>query len=115
MKTQEEKKLVNVLPQGVTQEMIDNWKTQHGKVKLKTVFPEENEPYKTVTMVPDRKVVSEYFKWLDKDLLRANTVLIKNCVLHDKENILKDDELFFLVAKAITEDLPIGRTETKNL
>lgn len=118
MKTsQEEKKAVLVLPQGVTPEMIEQWKQQYGnnKVKLKTVFVDDETPYMTVTKVPGRDVVAEYFKWMDKDLLRANSVLIKNCVLHDKENILKDDALFFGVAKAITEDLPIARTETKNL
>jgi len=115
MKSQEAKTTGTQLPEGVSQEMIDQWKAQHGKVKLKTVFPEDSEAYRTITRVPDRKVVSEYFKWIDKDLDRANNVLIKNCVLHDKDNILKNDELFFLVAKAITEDLPIGRTETKNL
>lgn len=115
MKGQEAEKTGTALPKGVTQEMVDNWKALYGKVKLKKVFPDDSEPYLTVTRVPDRKVVAEYFKQIDKDIERANNVLIKNCVLHDKEAILKDDELFFLVAKAITEDLPIGRTETKNL
>lgn len=113
MKTEATKQ--NELPSGVTQDMVNAWKAQYGKVKLKTVYPEESEPYSTVTTVPDRKVVGEYFKWIDKDINRANMVLIRNCVLHDKENIIKTDELFYLVAKAITEDLPIGRTDTKNL
>jgi hypothetical protein len=116
MKTnQEEKKIGVVLPDGVTPEMIESWKAQYGKVKLKTVYPEDKEPYLTITKVPDRKVISEYFKWIDKDFERANNVLVRNCVLHNKEEIMKDDELFFLVGKSITDDLPIGRTVTKNL
>jgi hypothetical protein len=116
MKTnQEEKKVVQALPDGVTQEMIENWKNLYGKVKLKTVYPEDREPFMTVTKVPDRKVISEYFKLMDKDFERANNVLIRNCVLHFKEEILKDDELFFMISRAITDDLPIGRTVTKNL
>jgi len=95
--------------------MIAEWKQKYGKIKLKTVYPEDREPFSTVTIIPNTEVTSEFIKFSDKDFKKAMSILVKNCVLHRKDDIMKDTEIFYSVGKAIADDLPISRNVSKNL
>lgn len=105
-------------PEGVTPEQIAAWKVKYGENKIKVLSlykPGSLDPFKVVARVPDRKIVSEYFKWVDKNFEKATDILIVNCVLTRADEIKADDELFFTAGTQLAELLPIGRGEIKNL
>jgi hypothetical protein len=113
---EQEKKME--LPKGVTQEQIEQWKEKHGEksLRLKSLYRDGSiDPYLVVTRVPSRRVTSEYIKLVDKDFEKATSILVTNCCLHNAEEIKADNELFYTAGKAIAEDLPMGRIESKNL
>jgi hypothetical protein len=117
MKTEKEAKGLE-LPKGITPEQIAEWKEKHGQncIRLKSLYREGiTDPYLVVTRTPSRKITSEYIKLVDKDFEKATSILVTNCVLHNLDEIKADTELFFTAGKAIAEDLPMGRAESKNL
>ena len=106
------------LPEGVSEDQLAAWKQKYGEFKIKTLLlykPGKQDPFPVVAHVPDRKIVSEYFKWVDKNFEKATEILIVNCCLTKIEEIKADDELFFTAGTQLAELLPIGRGEIKNL
>jgi hypothetical protein len=118
MKTEGTKNEKDQLPTGITKEMIDGWKEKYGDdmIRLKTLYRDNSiEPVYTVTRVPSRPIVNEFMKLIDKNFDKAMGILVANCCLHNVEEIKKDPELFLTCGKAIADDLPIGRAESKKL
>lgn len=107
------------LPEGVSQEMIDAWKDRYGKDKVKMAClpmdDDGNEFKEVIVRVPDRKVMSEVEKWLDKAPDKAKEIMINSCLLTHKEEVKADDGLFFGAVDAITKLMPIRTAIVKNL
>ncbi len=107
------------LPDGVTAEMIKAWKERYGsdKVKMASLPMDDNgDKYLDVIVrVPDRKTMSEFEKWLDKNPDKAKTLLINSCLLTGKEQVKADDALFFGAFDAIAELIPVRKSIVKNL
>lgn len=103
----------------VTQEHISAWKEKygHGRVKVLELPKDEfNEQFlKVYARVPDRRVLSEWEKFSDKNPDKAKEILVKNCLLTDVEEVCADQELFFCALQAITELIPIRKAIIKNL
>ncbi len=99
------------LPQGVTPEMIQAWKEKHKHIRLIRL----QKGFAAIAHRPARNIVNQWEKFSDSDPNKARTILIENCVLFGKEEVLADDELFYSCAAAITEMIPISKAETENL
>lgn len=95
------------LPEGVTPEMVAQWKKEHDKVGAL------NLPKGKVAIVhrPSRNTVGEFEKQQDSSPNGARTVLIENCVLWGKEDVLADDEMFFSCARGLIDLIPISKAE----
>lgn len=108
-----------VLPEGITQQMVDAWKDRYGKDKVKIAclpMDDDGDEFKEVIVrVPDRKVMSEVEKWLDKAPDKAKEIMINSCLLSNKEEVKADDGLFFGAVDAITKLMPIRTAIVKNL
>jgi len=110
---EEEKKAVKVA--GITDAQIQEWKQKYGVIKKIELYKSGSiEPFEVYAKKPSRKVISEYFRWMDKDLNKATDILIKGCCLNGIDEIIADDELFFTATSGLSELLPIGRAEIKN-
>lgn len=107
------------LPEGVTPEMVKNWKEKYGESNLKLIsipMDEKGEAtLEVVAKVPDRRTLSEFEKWSEKDPDKAKSILITNCLLTKLEQVKADDALFFSATNAIAELIPIRKAAIKNL
>ncbi|MFK7059563.1 hypothetical protein V3Q90_05430 [Flavobacterium oreochromis] len=102
--------------QKVTDEIINNLKATHGQDLRKLSLPtndEETEFLEVMAIVPKRKIIGQYQKYERIDPLKAQEIVVKNCVLTDKERVLADDGLFYSAFTALTELMPIrqGKSE----
>ena len=106
------------LPEGITQEMIDGAKVKHGadKVKLVEILKENSDEVdKTVlAVVPSRNIMSMFVQHMDSNVKKAQEILVKNCLLSHKEEVLADDALFLGAVNGIAELIPIRKARIKN-
>ena len=106
------------LPEGITQSMIDQAKAKYGKDKVKFVeILKENsdEVEKTVLVaVPSRNIVSMFTQHVDSNMKKAQEILVKNCLLSHKDEVLANDGLFLGAVTGIVELIPIRRAVIKN-
>lgn len=106
------------LPEGVTKEMVENWKKEHGEGKIRVAHlpvDDENKEYHVVVLkVPGRRGMSMYEKFEDKDPDKAKELLINECCLYGLERVKSNDELFFTCFTAIAELMPIRKAIIKN-
>lgn len=103
--------------EGVSKEQLESFKEKYGS-KLKHVrLPlddDRNEFFDVIAIVPDRRIMGEFEKWMDKNPDKAKDILISNCLLSGKERVKADDDLFFTCANAIAELIPIRKAIIKN-
>lgn len=103
----------------ISQEQIAEWKAKYGENKVKQIdlpLDENNLEYLTVyARVPDRRVLSEWEKWSEKNPDRAKQILVTNCLLTGLDQVNADQDLFFSALGCITELIPIRRGIVKNL
>lgn len=108
----------NKLPEGITQTMIDDAKVKHGanNVKLVEILKENSdEVEKTVlAVVPSRSIIGQYRRYTDTDPKKADEILVKNCLLSHKDEVLADDGLFYGALMGIAELIPVRRAVVKN-
>ena len=106
-------------PAGVTPEQIKAWKDRYGEnsVKLASLPKDDDgsEFFDAVVRVPDRKTISEFEKWVDKNPDKAKEVMVNACVLSGKDAIKADDGLFLGAFDAIVKLMPIRSAIIKNL
>ncbi|MGP1514460.1 MAG: hypothetical protein ACTTJH_00685 [Bacteroidales bacterium] len=122
-KEKEQKSMATIketqLPEGVTQEMIKAWQERYGENKVKIAqlpMDDDGKAYKKVIIrVPDRKVMSEFEKWMDKNPDKAKEIMINACLLSGKDEVKADDGLFFGAADAIAQLIPVRVAIVKNL
>jgi hypothetical protein len=98
--------------------MIDDAKAKYGagKVKLVEIFKENSdEVEKTVlAIVPSRNIIGQFRRYSDTDPKKADEILVKNCLLSHKEEVLADDSLFYGALSGIAELIPIRKAVVKN-
>lgn len=114
----EKKQTVAMLPQGITQEMITDFKERYGEDKIKIAelpMDDNGDSYKSVVAkVPSRKEVGEFEKWVDKNPDKAKEILINSCILTSKEEVKANDGLFLAAFDAIVSLIPIRKAILKN-
>ena len=106
------------LPEGVTPDAIEAWKQRYGAGKVKIAsLPKDDDGTEFVDVVvrtPDRKVLGEFEKWVDKNPDKAKEILINACVLSSKETVKADDGLFLGAFDALVKLIPVRSAILKN-
>lgn len=106
------------LPKDVTVEMLEGWKQRYGvgKVMIASLPTDDDgtEFFDVVVRTPDRKVLGEFEKWVDKNPDKAKEILINACVLSGKEAIKADDGLFLGAFDALVKLIPVRTAILKN-
>jgi hypothetical protein len=114
-----DKEQKSVLPQGITEEMVSQAKAKYGDKNVKIMelpLDDNGEAAKPVLVkVPDRNIISQYRKYADSDPKKADEIMVKNCVLSHKEEVLADDGLFYGALNGISSLIPIRTAVIKNL
>lgn len=94
----------------VSQEVKASMKEIYGDKLRSVILPlndEATEEIEVLIIVPDRSVVGNSMKFMNSDPKKGQEILVKNCVVTDKERVLADDGLFYAAAGMITELIPI--------
>lgn len=103
------KKEVNNIEQ-VADEVKTALKEKHGAKLKSLLLPKDDlcEEYKEVlAVVPSRSVVSQYLRFSKENPNKAQEILVKNCVLTSKEEIIADDGMFYAAVGLLAELIPI--------
>lgn len=107
------------LPEGITEQMVTDAKTKHGEKNVKLIdlpLDEEQSEFKTVlACVPSRVILGQYRRYADNDPKRADEILVKNCLLSHKSEVLADDGLFYGALNGISDLIPVRKGIVKNL
>lgn len=106
------------LPAGITAEMITDAKKKHGDNNVKYLdlpLNDEGTEFKTVlAAVPNRAVLGQYRRFADTDPKKADEILVKNCLLSHKDEVLADDGLFYGALTGIADLIPVRKAIVKN-
>ncbi len=113
-----EKEVKEKLPAGITKEMIADAKVKHGadKVRLVEILKENSDEVEVTVLatVPSRNIVGQYRRFCDSDPKKADEILVKNCLLSHKDEVLANDALFNGALIGIAELIPVRRAIVKN-
>ena len=66
-----------------------------------------------IVCVPDRRTMGQYLKYQNVNPAKAQEILVKNCLLTDKDQVLADDALFLTCVSALAEIIPIRENRIK--
>jgi len=107
------------LPEGISQEMINKAREKYGEEKVKMAdLPKDDDRDNYLTVLvrrPDRQVMNEYSKWIDKSPGKADEVLLNSCLLSHKDTVKADDGLFMAAVDAIAQLIVIRKAIIKNI
>lgn len=107
------------LPNGISQEMIDDAKTKYKDNNVKIAeLPKDDDRNEFLTVLvrkPDRAVLSEFSKWADKNPGKADEILVNSCLLSHKDEVKADDGLFAGAVDAIAQLISVRKATIKNL
>ncbi|WP_139422980.1 hypothetical protein [Chryseobacterium mulctrae] len=94
----------------VAEEVKKAMKEKHGDKLRSVILPlndEATEEIEILVIIPERSVVGQSMKYMNSDPKKGQEILVRNCVVTDKERVMADDGLFYAAAGMITELIPI--------
>lgn len=109
----------NTLPEGITQDMIDaaqaKFKPNHVNYAELPMDDDGNDYMTVLVRKPDRSVLSEFTKWVDKNPGKADEILVNSCLLSHKDQVKADDGLFQGAVDAIAQLISVRKARIKNI
>lgn len=94
------------VPQAVKEEL----KKTHGKKLRSLILPLDDlslNEIEVLAIVPTRSVVGQSMKFMQTDPKKGQEILVKNCLVTNKEEVVGDDSLFYAAAGLLTDLIPI--------
>jgi len=80
----------------VSEEVKTSLKKEYGDKLKSLILPIDDngtEELEVLAVVPSRNVVGQYLKYLNQDPKKAQEILVKACLVTNKEEVLADDGL----------------------
>lgn len=106
------------LPNGLTSDRYKALKDKWGS--LVSIVEAEVDSKGGTTLVAvkspenDRTVCGQFERFVDSNPDKAREILIQNCVLHGKEEVLENNYAFRSVSMLLIEMIPTGKARVKN-
>jgi hypothetical protein len=94
----------------VSKEVKEALKKEHGDKLKALLLPLDDfnkEELEVLAIIPTRNVVGQSMKFMQTDPKKGQEILVKNCILTSKEEIMEDDGLFYAAASLLTDLIPI--------
>jgi len=108
------KKKSNLTPE-IKKSLIE----QHGEDNLRVVkLPtndSETEFLDVVVLIPTRNAMNQFMRFMDSSPKKAQEILINQCMLTSKDEVMADDALFMTAIAGITELFPIRNARVEKL
>lgn len=106
------------LSEGITAQMITDAKEKHGadRVRILSIpLDDAGTAFKDVlAIVPTRRIIGMYQRFQDSDPLKAQEILVKNCLQSHKDEVMADDGLFFGALATLAKLIPVREGIIKN-
>lgn len=108
------------LPEGITSEMIEKWKQEHGEknIVIATLLDEKDEPIKKIILRrPSRQAVSQWEKFISSEPSKAKEILLRACLLtdQDKGEVIANDDLYYPAYRAVESLIPLRKAIVETL
>ncbi len=71
------------------------------------------ELLEVVAVIPSRNVLGQYMKWTDANPKKAQEILVRGCILSNREQIEADDFMFNTTVALLADLIPIGQGNIK--
>ena len=94
----------------VSEEVKTSLKKEYGDKLKSLILPMDDdatEELEVLAVVPSRNVVGQYLKYIQQDPKKAQEILVKACLVTNKEEVIADDGLFYASVSLIAELIPI--------
>ncbi|HRO76121.1 MAG TPA: hypothetical protein PLP27_08255 [Crocinitomicaceae bacterium] len=122
MKEKENSVSIGTVTKHVPQEVIDALKAKYPDLtannELKRLYLPTNdlgtEELEVIVRVPDRNTVTQFMRFVESQPKKAQELLVNQCLLTSKEEVMNDDYLFFTCTGSIAELFPIRQGRLKN-
>ena len=72
-----------------------------------------NEFLEVTVRIPSRQVMGQYMKFQNVNPLKAQEILVKGCLLTEKDKVLADDALFLTLVGVLADLIPIREGRIK--
>lgn len=72
-----------------------------------------NKFLEVIACVPDRRTMGQYLKYQNVNPAKAQEILVKNCLLTDKDQVMADDALFLTCVSELAGLVPIREGKIK--
>lgn len=72
-----------------------------------------NDFLEVTVRIPSRQVMGQYLKYQNINPLKAQEILVKGCLLTNKDKVLADDALFLTLVGVLAELIPIREGRIK--
>lgn len=110
--TEEEKNI-----RGVSPEEKERLIQKHGakNLKIAELNSDTPDPLEVIIKKPSRYVIDQFGHYANNAPGKARDILINNCLLSHKEEVMADDRLVFAATNAISELVDMGSYRLKNL
>ena len=103
----------------LTKEVKNSLIEKHGKDNLRVVkLPtddSETEFLDVLVKVPSRSTMNQFMRFIDTSPKKAQEILINQCLLTSKDEVVNDDSLFMTAITGITELFPIRTARVEKL
>ncbi|CAA0144734.1 conserved hypothetical protein [Tenacibaculum maritimum] len=94
----------------VAKTVKEELKKKHGNKLKSLILPLDDlsvNEHEVLAIIPSRSVVGQSMKFMNTDPKKGQEILVKNCILTDKELVMGDDSLFYAAAGLLTDLIPI--------
>ncbi|MBE7630078.1 hypothetical protein J2Q04_13580 [Tenacibaculum finnmarkense genomovar finnmarkense] len=94
----------------VSKEVKETLKKEHGDKLKSLILPLDDfniDELEVLAIIPKRSVVGQTMKFMQSDPKKGQEILVKNCLLTSKEEVVNDDGLFYAVAGLLMDLIPI--------
>ncbi|MEQ3500601.1 hypothetical protein ABMY20_12660 [Tenacibaculum sp. SSH1-16] len=91
-------------------EVKENLKKEHGHKLKSLILPLDDvgvDEIEVLAVIPTRSVVGQSMKFMNSDPKKGQEILVKNCLLTNKEEVMADDGLFYAAVGLLTDLMPI--------
>lgn len=111
---------VTNLPEGITSEMVEKWKQEHGEknILIATLLDDKDEPIqKVILRRPSRQAVSQWEKFITSEPAKAKEILLRACLLRDqdKKEVMSNDDLYYPAYRAVEGLIPLRKAIVETL
>ncbi|MEE9408129.1 MAG: hypothetical protein V3V28_08650 [Polaribacter sp.] len=101
----------------MTKEQRDALIKKHGEGNLRMLeiptTESQTEFIEVVAIVPTRTVFGQFQKWSDANPKKASEILVRGCILTNREQIEANDFMFNTTLNVLAELVPMGEGRIK--